>query len=81
MRIREKRIIHGVVSGMTFEYISSEEVDKTFDFLRTRFAEACAVKGTRGFHKYVPISEDEIEAYETSSSSTFKLFRTCRKDK
>ena len=42
--------------------------------LQHRFANLQAMKGTRSFHRYVPVSRCIIDAFKTSESATKQTF-------
>jgi hypothetical protein len=64
--------------GIEILYVPKEEITQNkVSFLESRFAKALQVKGTRGFHKMIPLQTNVIQAFQTSESKEFKEFQIC----
>ena len=48
------------VSGITFIYVASDEVDSVQDNQEKRFSTGNTVAGTRDNHKFVPVNENQV---------------------
>ena len=54
---------------MTFFYVSGKDIEIKAKHLLDRFKSALLVKGTEGFHKFVPLNDNRIGCYTLSSDS------------
>ena len=67
----------GTFPTIKFYYVSKENFKNKEQFLQERFQRASTVKGTHGFHKVKPLSNNTILAFQTSESNTFQTFTFC----
>lgn len=56
-------------------FVSKTEIEMNQDILSTRFKNALLIKGTTGFHRFVPSGKNKIFAYQTSSDKSPLLFK------
>ena len=66
------------VSGIEFVFVSSETVASVSESLTDRFSKAVTVRGTLGLHKFVPVDEVSLMAFEMSSSRVGTYARVSR---
>lgn len=48
------------ITKVEFAYSTQEDYAASDSFLKTRFEEALTIKGTQGFHAFIPISESKV---------------------
>lgn len=64
------------VKGVMCILINENTINKTRDKLESgRFKTAITLKGTLGYHAIIPVSINEVNAFQTSSSDSFKTFK------
>ena len=59
------------ITGVNYIFVSSAEIEQMETKLTKRFECCLPVKGTRGYHRYVPISDNQIRCFVTSKASKF----------
>lgn len=64
------------ITGITYIFVSAEEIKRTEEKLTKRFELCLPVKGTRGYHRFTPVSDNEIRCYTTSTSEEFDEHKT-----
>ena len=70
---------HKFVSNIHFMFVSEEKVTGVAESLRDRFSKSVAVKGTkRFFHRFSPVDEHSLMAFEMSSAIVGKRARVSR---
>ena len=57
------------VSNIHFMFVSDADVMSVAESLRERFSRTVAVKGTKSFHRFSPVDENSLMAFETSLAS------------
>ena len=58
--------------GIKYIFVGAEEVDQNEKDLRKRFDECCAIPDTRERHRLVPINNNTVRCYRTSTSKTYE---------
>ena len=66
------------VSDIRFLFVSSDRVKEATESLKERFSKAVTVKGTQSYHKFSPVEESSLMAFELSSASQSRLVRVRR---
>ena len=61
-----------------FIFVSKEKVEQTAVKLHRRFAKAFLIKGTKGFHRFTPVSQCSIMVRELSADDGGKIKSCCR---
>ena len=56
-----------------FIFVSKEKVQETAVKLHHRFAKALLIKGTKGFHRFTPVSQSSIMVRELSEDDGGKI--------
>jgi len=64
------------ITGVKYIYVSSAEIERMETTLTERFEYCLPVKGTRGYHRYVPLSNNQIRCFVTSKGSSFDDHQT-----
>lgn len=64
------------ITGIKYIFVSAEEIQQTEAKLAKRFQLCLPVLGTRGYHKFVPITDNTMRCYTTSASTEFKDHKT-----
>ncbi|KAK4872099.1 hypothetical protein RN001_016223 [Aquatica leii] len=59
------------ITGITYIFVSAQEIKQTEAELMKRFELCLTVKGTRGYHRFVPVNDNEIRCFTTSTSEEF----------
>lgn len=59
------------ITGITCIFVPEEDIKQTGDKLEKRFDLRLPVKGTRGYHRFTPVSDNETRCYTTSTSTEF----------
>lgn len=62
---------------LNFIYCSNDDYTQTFNFLENRFKDLLTVKGTLGFHAFIPDSE-KLFYLKTKSTSVTNVSRICK---
>lgn len=66
------------LKGIKYIYVDEDEVKTNECELQIRFKDCLKVKGTRSFHKIVPISENKIRCFKTSISVKYEEILTSK---
>lgn len=66
------------VSDIIFKFVSNERVISVRKSLQERFSRAVTVKGTQRFHRFVPLDDCSLHAFDISSMSAGKRVRVRR---
>ncbi|KAJ6655379.1 hypothetical protein lerEdw1_005437 [Lerista edwardsae] len=64
------------ITGITYIFVPAEEIRQTEHKLTKRFELCLPVNGTRGYHRFTPVSDNEIRCYTTSTSKEFDEHKT-----
>lgn len=56
---------------MNFVYVSNHEHEKQSFMLKNRFEKAIQIKGTRGYHAFIPVNNNELIVKTFSKHDTF----------
>lgn len=57
------------IPGITFFYVTSEQITECASKLEDRFGMAETIKGTQQYHRYVPVSKSTLHVYNLSSQA------------
>jgi len=60
---------------INFFFCNTQEYKSHLENLRDRLSKAQTIPGTRGFHSFIPISNNEIRCKVVSTSDESKLFK------
>ncbi|KAK4872006.1 hypothetical protein RN001_016130 [Aquatica leii] len=64
------------ITGITYIFVSAQEIKQTEAELMKRFELCLPVKGTRWYHRFVPVNDNEIRCFTTSTSEEFDEHKT-----
>ena len=59
------------IKGITFIYTSKLEINIVNNKLQERYLKCVTLKGTRGYHKIIPVSKGTVKAFQISQSESF----------
>lgn len=59
------------ISGVTYQYVSREEITENEKKLENRFQFCQRIPGTRVYHRFIPLSETVIRCFVTSTCEQY----------
>lgn len=63
------------ITGIKYVFVSTDEIQENETKLKQRFDCCQPIPGTRGYHRFLPISENEIRCFKTSKSTEYDDYK------